>query len=506
MRPDEHRAPAPSPPPDPAAADLFDWQLVRGYALLVLRAPRRHPRLAAGSLLGCTLAAVLALVLLPKTFHTETTILAERNLVMAALGNPGRAIPHDADAPTRAAAETILRHDNLIALVNQTDLVKSWDETRAPLSRAKDSLLRLLHRPLTEDQKIDALVYTLERRFKITADDRTVTIAIDWPDRQMAYKLVESAQQNFFETRHAAEISTIAEAISILEGHAANVRERIERSLEDLHRSKGSGSGGGGAARTPAAKAARPAPPPREPEIHAPDPRIAQLKLMLVAKRRAIADLEQYRQRRLTELQTQLAEQKATYAAAHPLITATEQSIQTLAKDSPQLAALRREEADILRDYLAAGGKDGEGNGGDAVRSARAAAAPAPVFHPGPAPQVPDVPSEGADAQAQVARSQLNFAVVKYEDLLGRLDAARIELDTARAAFKYRYTIVRPAEPPKEASKPSVPLTLAAGILAGLLLAFGAPALVDLRRGTLVEPWQIERELQVPVLGEVRRP
>jgi len=37
-------------------------------------------------------------------------------------------VPWDADAPTRAAAEeTILRRDNLISLITQTDLIREWD-------------------------------------------------------------------------------------------------------------------------------------------------------------------------------------------------------------------------------------------------------------------------------------------------------------------------------------------------------------------------------------------
>ena len=37
----------------------------------------------------------------------------------------------------------------------------------------------------------------------------------------------------------------------------------------------------------------------------------------------------------------------------------------------------------------------------------------------------------------------------KYDTLLDRMNSARIELDTARAAFKYRYSIVRPPQLPK---------------------------------------------------------
>ena len=47
---------------------------------------------------------------------------------------------------------------------------------------------------------------------------------VEWADGWTAARIVEAAQQNFLETRHVAEISTIAEYIAILEGHATTLR------------------------------------------------------------------------------------------------------------------------------------------------------------------------------------------------------------------------------------------------------------------------------------------
>ena len=97
------------------------------------------------------------------------------------------------------------------------------------------------------------------------------------------------------------------------------------------------------------------------------------------------------------------------------------------------------------------------------------------------------------------------MAGLKYDDLLGRLEAARIELDTARAAFKYRYSVVTPPEVPKQATKPNVPMTAIAGLVGGLLLALLVSVLSDIRSGKFLEEWQIQRELGLPVLAEVDR-
>ena len=78
-------------------------------------------------------------------------------------------------------------------------------------------------------------------------------------------------------------------------------------------------------------------------------------------------------------------------------------------------------------------------------------------------------------------------------------------MDTAKAAFKYRYSVIFPPQLPKAPFKPN-PMTLwAAGVVAGLLFAILAAVVADLRSGRLLETWQVRRWLDLEVLAEVRR-
>lgn len=454
------------------APDLIAWPIVRGYTRFIFRAPGRHPWLASLAMSLVVALAASSLFLLPRTYHTEARIMAQRNLVMPALGNPQRSIPMDADAPTRGAAEIILRDDNLRALIDQTDLLRHWDRSRSPLGRVKDSILAILRGPLDDDERRDALVYLLEHSLKVIPGDGTLTIAIDWPDANMAYRLVGLAQQNFLEAKHALEVSTIAEAISILETHETAARARVDGALEDLRRERD--------ARRPPPEPPlvvhsppAPTPPPAPKE----DPELSTLRTMLVAKRKALQDLEEFRRARIAELQAQLAQQEATYTQAHPAIVATQDSIESLMKDSPQLALLRSEEQQLARQYLEHGGQD-------------------PVQEPPPpprpsAPSTPRIlalrevrePPRAEDDVVRYYRGQLDLAIRRYEDLSGRIEAARIELDTARAAFKYRYTLVWPAEVPKRPTRPRVGVLLACGFLAGLVAAYAVATLRELSLG-----------------------
>jgi len=477
-------APPPPAPQGPGPEDLFDWPKIRDWTGFTLRAPRRHPALAASTFGSVVLLALFSLWALPKTYHVESKILTQKNQVMPGLANPNRAIPSDADAPTRAASDTVLRRENLVALINQTDLVEHWQKTRAPLLKLTDAARRFLTGPETDEEKLDALVGLLEKKLWVATGEGTVTIGIDWPNAEMAYHLVEAAQQNFLETRHAMEVSIIAEAISILEGHAQSAQEKVLAAYENVKKAKE-----GKSAREPSRESARPSPPPR-PSGESQD--LAQIKVMILAKRRALADLEQFRQKRLTELQAQMAEARSIYAPAHPAVVTAKQSIDALLRESPQITTLKKEEQDLLVEYAKRGGKNPE----DLPSS------PAPL--PERALVINNSPAE--DDSMSYPREQLKIGIRKYYDLVDRIEAARIELDTARAAFKYRYSIVRPAQIPKKPKKPDVPLTIAGGVLAGLLLAFLVPALLDLYRRTIAESWQILRQLQLPLLVATRRP
>src|SRR5678816_1805861 len=101
-----------APPKDPDDFELIDFDQVKNWVRFVLHAVRRRKLLALT--VGATLAA---LSVMPRTYRVEATLLAQRNTVMPSLSNPNRRVPLEADSPTRAAAETVLRRDNLLSLM-----------------------------------------------------------------------------------------------------------------------------------------------------------------------------------------------------------------------------------------------------------------------------------------------------------------------------------------------------------------------------------------------------
>jgi uncharacterized protein involved in exopolysaccharide biosynthesis len=459
-------------------SDIFARGRIREYLSFLVGAVRRRRFLVAGVFLSIVASVVAVLAALPRTYHVETRLLAQRSPVLAMRGDGTDVVP------TRGAVELIHRRENLVALVQATDLVRHWDEHRAPAQRLIDAVRRLAVREDDDQEQIDSMVEQLEKRLAVTVGDGTVTIAIDWPDAQMARRLVDVAQQSFLDARRAREITALSESLAILRSHADGLRREVDdavTAMDDLRagRLRPNAEGAGTTTSTPNTR-------------HLAEPRLdaEQVQIALVAKERALDDLETFRRHRLSELHARFAEQRAMYTDNHPTITDLRAAIAALSAPSPQLKALRGEVASLRlqeRSLRATAG-------GVAVASGQAHGESL-LFDQGL--------RDDRDLATVYTRSRLRDAMDKLAASRDRAEAAQIDLETAQIAFKYRYSVITPTKLPKSPVKPKAPIVLAAAILAAGLAAVLLAVLADVRAGRIEEQWQIERLLDQPLLAEI---
>lgn len=481
---------APIPPhvdPEPDETEAEDGvDLARSLEIVrfVLRAPRRRPLLAATVFLaGCLLTAAVALFL-PRAYTVSTRILVHRNVVISLLGNPGRPLPADWDVPTKGTSESLLRRDNLLAIVKETDLLARWTEGRSPALGLLDQASKALFGPPTEQDRTRALVGVLEKKISVQVDETTITISLTWHDPKVAYELVSALERSFFRDLSETQTAAISETIAILEKEAARQREAIDADVI-------------GAQKTQAPARPSPAVTPRRPGPgRAPLSPLAgegSIASVLAQKRSAIQAMEDPWQRRLVDLKAQLSSLRLTYASAHPSVIVLEDKVRQAAVEPPELIALKREEAALLdqvKELSRATDRAGE-----------------PLLSPDLTSFGAGRPSADDDDSPELApaRARLAAGVHKYEDVRARIDSARIELNTALAANKYRFANISPAEVPRQPTKPSMPLLVLGGFVLSVLLAVAVPGVKDLTRDRLIEPWQAQR-LPVPVLAEVKKP
>jgi hypothetical protein len=338
----------------------------------------------------------------------------------------------------------------------------------------------------------------------------------------MAYRLVQGAQQAFLEARQVAETAAIGESIAILERYSASLHENINRTLAELERAAPSKAGAAvaSAPRSRVARAVRPptsAVPALVASLGVPqlansveaDPDLNRVKKSIETKRQELSRLEEGRQRQITDLQNRLSQLRTVYTANHPSVLSAQQNLAAVSQDQPQAVALAAEIEEMQAEYdkRLADATDLQIKSELAKRSAAAAAA-AVSGTPAAGIEAPPAPGPGrrlqADSQTEFASLRLRSELNQLESVLERTDGARIELAVSQAAFKYRYSVIRPAQVPRDPMSPNLKLIFAAGFFASLLLALGVAVSKDLLSGQILETWQVERQLGLPVLGTLR--
>ncbi len=494
----------PQPPWSPRLGppvDADDLDLTRvGEALgMVLRAPLRNLRLFVAVLSGSLALTGLAAAYLPRTFQVDTRIAAQRNLVMPSLGNPRRTVPNETDAPTRGAVDMILAHDDIVGLVKETSLVDRWESRRPAVLRLKDSLVKLISAPVSDEDRQRALVGLLERRLWVQADDSSIQISVRWDDPETAYEIVSGAQRNFLERRSARETSVIVDAIAILDGVAAKVRETLAAALSHAtevaakvaasHPHDVRATTVAWVPPTPSVAAAAVAPDRSAQRASEAD----SLTRKLEDKRAQIRAVQEPWQRNLGDLRAKLADTRQTLGDAHPSVIVLQAQIASSSVEPPRLAELRTEESALLAHL-------------EALPPVASAPLPSPVAHPSVARRETAVVPQEEPPELVEARSALRTVLGKYEEVQDRIDAARMELATAQSAFKYRYQVVLPPEVPRRPVRPSMPLVWGGGSVLAVLLAFASAIVRDLVGGRFVDRVQVLRRLKVPLLAEVNDP
>jgi uncharacterized protein involved in exopolysaccharide biosynthesis len=436
---------------DPADDDqLFDTEQLRGAVSFVVQAVKEYKFTALATLV-LVLGATLAIASLwPRTYEVDGRLLLQRNDVTASLVNPNRTIPREAESPTLAAREIVLGRENVLALMEATNLVEEWARTRSPLLRLKDRLFGLIGSPPKEDDRVDALAGLIEGRLQVsTSDEGTVNFSIRWPDPQMAYHLVDEAMNSFLQYRRVSETAAITESIAILDRSAETLEAQVAETIARMPRRS--------------ARAAT----PRPPMVTGPSPQstvqLSRLRAELESRQQDIERMAAFRNQQLSEARIRLTSALTIYTEGHPTVVTLRQAVERLSQDSPELVAASREVRELEKQYDALSIKVGI-----AAEDAQSRA-----YAGGGTAIDPLVVSLGEAADPVSVRLRVEMA--QLAAVRERANAARAELESAEAGFKYRYSVTRPPRVPRGPSGPNVAAIALAGAVASLILAVGVP-------------------------------
>ena len=430
---------------------LFDVDQLRQSVSLVSEAVQRHKVAAVATFAIVFGAACTIASLWPKTYEADGRLLMQRNEVTASLVNPGRTIPREAESPTLAAREIVLGRENVLAVMKTTNLLEEWARTRPPLLRFKDWLFGLFGSAQTEDDRVDALAGLIEDRLLVgTSDEGAVSFSIRWPDAQMAYHLVDEAMNSFLQYRRVSETAAITESIAILRSSAQTLEAQLTETIAQMPRRPTARSG------------------TRRPVLaEGPSPQsmvqLSRLKSELEARQQNVARIAANRSQQLSEARGRLTTALTIYTEGHPTVLALRQTVAQLSRDSPELTAASQEARDLEKQYDAFSVKVGVATEAAQSRASAGGASLDPF----------NLMSFG-DASDPVS-VRLRVEMAQLAAVRERESAARAELASAQAGFKYRYSVTRPPRVPRRPSGPNVAAIILVGAIAGLVLAIGVP-------------------------------
>lgn len=472
-----------------------------GFNPEVLRSYLQFGRAALRARRGTSAILIVAVLVLtgltakyfPKTYSCMTSLMAVENAVLDQNGG---------SRPLVAAQGLLMRHENLEHLIKDTNLLETYSKRRPPLLGLKDRVSDAIRGPMDHKTMVASMVGTLETRLKVEVKDSVLEITAEWNDPVTCAQLAEATRNEFLKIRHSAEISAFQEKIEILDVHATELRTEVEALADQMKAAlearaeevARSGITTPGARATPTARAVPAA------KAAGPDEATVELKRKLAEAKQQLNVAEGMRSQRMAAEQAKVDELKLRFTPSHPQVIMQEERL-AIASDVPsELALLRSDVADLdnqirQREGLAPSAKHSP----TAVTpEARKAASSALL----PADIVRLLEREDVDP---ALGAQMSSAVMRYSSLMDGVRGSKLALDTAQAAFKHRYQVVIPAEEPRNPIKPKPAIIIGAGVFLALLLALVVPILLELRRGVIVERWQVDL-LQLPVLGELKLP
>jgi uncharacterized protein involved in exopolysaccharide biosynthesis len=474
----------------------------------VLSSARRHR--AASYLVGflAILLGLLVATAVPSVYQStcKLHLMQSSRQLTTALASGRREDPYSA---LKGVSEAVLNRDNLIAIIRESNLAERWEASRSWPLRLKDQLMTTLLGPPTQESVERALLDLVEKSVGVGIEDvASVRFTVAWRDAESAYLLTSLMQRNFLQARTSDEAQAIARAITILEDQLKRSDEPVASALKEVQRVVAQAREKSLAATRKAGTAEPtervPAPAPRATAAVQNDggPRMSSADMAaktasLQDVRREIREVIDPWQRYQAHQKNLLADMRATFGPEHPAVRQQLAKIAAASEEPPELAALRRKEANLAAELSAA---EREPSGDSKVlRSSRLSR-----HSPGAAEAAMSITllrEEAEDPEVDAARARLVASLQKQDELLERLEGARIDFETTKTSTQYM--VVEAPEKSRKPMKPKRALLYAGAVLFGLLVGVFYGALRELGTGRVVAPWQLNA-LGIAVVGEIK--
>ncbi|MBL8939053.1 MAG: hypothetical protein JNM69_31110 [Archangium sp.] len=191
----------------------------------------RHRVAGAVAALACLLAAALVHAVTPKVWHVQAEVLVAESSTTYRLTAPFDAVPRLRDG-IKELPEELTSKARLVALVKRVGLIDQWESTRPWPIRLKNQLMEKVRGPVSDVDRLDALVAMLDQKLNVWTERDKVFISCEWPQREVAVAMVQGTLLSLQSLRLERDVKAIESSALALdaqrEGVEAEMRQRLE--------------------------------------------------------------------------------------------------------------------------------------------------------------------------------------------------------------------------------------------------------------------------------------
>jgi hypothetical protein len=191
----------------------------------------RHRIAGAVAAFACLLAAGLVHAVMPDVWHVQAEVLVAESSTMYRLTAPFEAVPRLKEG-IKELPDELTSKARLVALIKRVGLIDQWESTRPWPIRLKNQLMEKVRGPISDADRLDALVAMLDQSLNVWTENDKVFISCQWPQRDVAVAMVQGTLLSLQTLRLERDVKAIESSALALdaqrEGVEAEMRQRLE--------------------------------------------------------------------------------------------------------------------------------------------------------------------------------------------------------------------------------------------------------------------------------------
>lgn len=191
----------------------------------------RHRIAGAVAAFACLLAVGLVHAVMPEVWRVQAQVLVAESSTLYRLTAPFDAVPRLNDG-IKELPEELTSKARLVALIKRVGLIDQWESTRPWPIRLKNQLMEKVRGPVSDADRLDALVAMLDQKLNVWTERDKVFISCEWPQRDVAVAMVQGTLLALQQLRLERDVKAIESSAQALDAQREGVEAEMQQRLE----------------------------------------------------------------------------------------------------------------------------------------------------------------------------------------------------------------------------------------------------------------------------------